>query len=653
MCGITGFWDTYNNDNLTKMEETVEKMTCMLVSRGPDDKGRWVDPETGIGLGHRRLAIIDLSDLAKQPMVSSSGRYIITYNGEIYNYLELRNQLINKGQKFIGSSDTDVILAAIENWGLDSALRKMIGMFAFALWDKADRKLFLVRDRLGEKPLYYGWMGKTFLFGSELKALRAHPSFKAEIDREALALYLKHNYVPAPYSIYKNVFKLLPGTYLVINSSDPDILPNSQPYWSMSQVLENALCSPYQGTEEEAVRELDHLLREVIKGQMIADVPLGAFLSGGIDSSTVVSIMQAISSKPVKTFSIGFREAGYNEAHYAASVARHLGTDHTELYVTPAEAMEVIPKLPTLYDEPFSDSSQIPTYLVAALARQHVTVSLSGDGGDELFGGYNRYFWGRDIWSKIGWMPLAIRRSLSVVLKGFPPSYWDKLLSISRPILPGPLRQPQAGAKVHKLAEILALESPRIMYQGLISHWKDPATVIGVTDYPQMPVFDNSRLVFDSFVEWMMYLDAVTYLPDDILVKVDRACMGVSLESRVPLLDHRVVEFAWRLPLNMKIQGLEGKRILREVLYQYVPRELIERPKMGFGVPIGEWLQGPLKDWANDMLDVNRLKNEGYLNSEPIQTMWQEHLSGKKNWQYHLWDILMFQAWLHDNAKII
>lgn len=646
MCGITGFWDISKNAHPTNMEETIERMTSMLGARGPDDKGKWMDPKAGIALGHRRLAVIDLSDLAKQPMASASGRYIITYNGEIYNYLKLRSQLEKKGARFTGSSDTEVILAAIEAWGLESSLQKMIGMFAFALWDKADRKLFLARDRLGEKPLYYGWMGRTFLFGSELKALRVHPSFKAEVDREVLALYLRYNYVPAPYSIYKNIFKLNPGTFLVIDSCNPGAMPDPQPYWSMSQALETAVQNPYTGSEEDAILELDTLLRSVIKGQMISDVPLGAFLSGGIDSSTVVAIMQAISSNPVKTFSIGFREDDYNEAHYAAAVARHLGTDHTELYVTPAEAMEVIPKLPSLYDEPFSDSSQIPTYLVAALARQHVTVCLSGDGGDELFGGYNRYFWGRDIWRKVGWMPLAMRRGLSAVLKSFPPSYWDKVLSISRPILPGPLRQPQAGAKVHKLADVLAVESPQIMYQGLISHWQDPTIVRGIIDYFQLPVCNKSRPGLDGFVEWMMCMDTVTYLPDDILVKVDRASMGVSLESRVPLLDHRVVEFAWRLPLSMKIQGLEGKRILRRVLYQYVPRELIERPKMGFGVPIGKWLQGPLKDWANDLLNVDRLKNEGFLNPEPIQEMWQEHLSGKKDWQYHIWDVLMFEAWL-------
>lgn len=649
MCGIAGFWDISKNAHPANMEEIIEGMTHMLGYRGPNDKGKWIDPEAGIALGHRRLAVIDLSDLAKQPMLSYSGQYIITYNGEIYNYLELRNQLEKKGVRFIGSSDTEVILAAIEAWGLELALRKMIGMYAFALWDKANRKLFLVRDRLGEKPLYYGWMGQTFLFGSELKALREHPSFKAEVDREVLALYLRYNYVPAPYSIYKNIFKLIPGTYLVIDLSNSGALADPQPYWSMSQVLETAIQHPYTGSKEDAVLELDNLLRSVIKGQMISDVPLGAFLSGGVDSSTVVAIMQAISSNPVKTFSIGFREEDYNEAHYAASVAKHLGTQHTELYVTPAEAMEVITKLPALYDEPFSDSSQIPTYLVAALARQHVTVCLSGDGGDELFGGYIRYFWGRDIWRKIGWMPLAMRRRWSAILKRFPPSFWDKLLYLSRPILPGPLRKPQAGAKVHKVAEILALENPQCMYQGLISHWQDPTIVKGIVDYPQLPVCNKSRPGLDGFIEWMMYLDAVTYLPDDILVKVDRACMGVSLESRVPFLDHRVVEFAWRLPLSMKINGREGKRILRNVLYQYVPHELIERPKMGFGVPIGKWLQGPLKDWANDLLDVNRLKNEGYLNPEPIQEMWQEHLSGKKDWQYHIWDVLMFEAWLQDS----
>lgn len=650
MCGICGFIETDILNNETR-QNIIKHMIDALVHRGPDDSGYWLDDTSGITLGHRRLSIIDLSPLGHQPMLSVSERYVLVYNGEIYNFQKLRRCLQAEGCYFSGQSDTEVILASIEKWGLEKSVQKFVGMFAFALWDRREKLLHLVRDRIGEKPLYYGWIGETFLFGSELKALRSHLKFNTDIDRNVLALYLRYNYVPAPYSIYKNIFKLIPGTIITICPDRPGYLPEPKPYWSAIKAVEYGERNRFSGTDKEATAVLDGLLKDSIKGQMIADVPLGAFLSGGIDSSTVVALMQAQSSRQVKTFSIGFTESDYDEAKYAKAVAAHLGTDHTELYVTPNEAVDVIPRIPQIYDEPFADSSQIPTFLVASIARRHVTVSLSGDGGDELFGGYNRYFWGRSIWKKIGWMPIPLRNLISGTITLLSPGTWDNIFNVASPILPKLLRQRQPGDKIHKLANILNSKTPDGMYQKLVSLW----------DYSTNVVFDSSEHIHDAFLgktssslndftEHMMYLDLISYLPDDILVKVDRACMGVSLESRVPFLDHRIVEYAWRLPLHMKIRNGQGKWLLRQVLYQYVPQELIERPKMGFGIPIDSWLRGPLKEWASSLLDRKRLEHEGYFNPEPICNVWQEHLSGSKNLQYHLWGVLMFQAWL-DSLK--
>ena len=646
MCGISGFLECNTGNTEDSFKIIIEKMNATLVHRGPDNSGCWYDIEAGIALGHRRLSIIDLSPEGNEPMISASGRYVITYNGEIYNYRELRRELETAGWQFRGNSDTEVMLAAFENWGLASSVERFIGMFAFALWDRQERCLSLVRDRLGEKPLYYGWQGNTFLFASELKALRAYPGFHANIDRDAVALLMRYAYIPTPYSIYKGIKKLVPGTILTITRDKPGHYPQPVPYWSLKQVVEASLAAPYTGSDEETIIHLDDLLSNVIKHQMISDVPLGAFLSGGIDSSTIVAIMQAQSSIPVKTFSIGFYEQAYNEAQYAREVAGYLGTEHTELYVTPEEAMEVIPRLPELYDEPFADSSQIPTHLVAALARQRVAVSLSGDAGDELFGGYNRYFWGRSIWNKVGWLPRPLRFAGAGALRMLPPAVWDKIFIGLESVLPGRFRQRLPGDKVHKLAEILAVRSPEAMYNSLVSTWKNPEElVIGATEPVTVLTEPRQWADISDFTLRMMYLDTLSYLPDDILVKVDRACMGVSLESRVPFLDHRVVEFAWQLPLEMKIRNGEGKWILRQVLYKYVPRELIDRPKMGFGVPIDSWLRGPLKEWAEDLINENRLLHEGFFQPEMIKKIWAEHLSGIRNWQYYLWPVLMFQAW--------
>lgn len=641
MCGITGIM----GQSTTELTSCVRDMVASIRYRGPDDFGIWCDERVGIGLGHARLSILDLSPEGHQPMVSASGRYVIVFNGEIYNFAELRSELEVVGQKFRGHSDTEVMLAAFEEWGIEKAVPRFVGMFAFALWDRHTRTLTLGRDRLGEKPLYYGWQGETFLFGSELKALRAHPAFRAEVDRNALALLLRHNYIPAPYSIYQGISKLLPGCLLTVSLSQRN--PQIAPYWSGKQAIEAGLTHPFEGSESAAVSALEALLKDAVGQQMVADVPLGAFLSGGVDSSTVVALMQAQSSRPVKTFTIGFHEEGYDEAQHAKLVARHLGTEHTELYVMPKEAMDVIPRLPALYDEPFSDSSQIPTFLVSELARRHVTVSLSGDGGDELFGGYNRYFWATNIWRRVGWVPQPLRAALAGALTALPPSAWNGVFGGLSRFLPVGWRYANPGDKLHKLAEILAVRTPEEIYLGLVSHWKQPTEIVRGTHEPPTVLTDPARWAdLPDFEQRMMYLDQMTYLPDDILTKVDRAAMGVALETRVPLLDHRVVEFAWSLPLSMKIRHGQGKWLLRQVLYRHVPKELMERPKMGFGVPIDMWLRGPLKGWAEELLDEARMQREGYFNPRPIREKWEEHLSCRRNWSYYLWDVLMFQAWL-------
>jgi len=646
MCGIAGFFDTsasYGNDELAGI---VRSMADTLRHRGPDDAGVWVDEMTGVALGHRRLSIIDLSPSGHQPMASRCGRFVIVYNGEVYNFPDIREELEAKGHRFVGGSDTEVILAAISHWGLDEAVKRFNGMFAFALWDKRERNLHLVRDRIGIKPLYYGWLGKVFLFGSELKALRRFPGFAAEIDRESLCLFLRHNYIPAPRSIYKGFYKLRPGYVLTVR--EPGNAEETV-YWSLKDVAEKGLSDTYPRREEEAVEELDALLRDAVKRRMVSDVPLGAFLSGGYDSSTVVALMQVQSSRPVRSFTIGFNEKGYNEAHYAKKVAQHLGTEHTELYITPKEAMDVIPRLPEIYDEPFSDSSQIPTFLVSQLTRRHVTVSLSGDGGDELFAGYNRYFFGRSIWKKVGWWPRGVRSTAAGILRNIPVSFWSGLERLEA-FLPERAHIPQLDDKAKKVAEIISAKDAGEFYHSLVSHWKHPIEVVaGVTE--DLDRFNNlwSGVEFSDITQRMQYLDLVTYLPDDILVKVDRASMEVSLEARVPILDHRVVEFAWRLPLSMKLRKGRGKWLLRQVLYRYVPRKLMERPKMGFGVPIEQWLRGPLREWGEELLDEQRLRQEGFFDPAPIRRMWEEHLSGKRRWHYYLWDILMFQAWMERN----
>ena len=656
MCGIAGQLDLDRSRREAELREQTQRMVATLRHRGPDDEGVWVDAEAGVALASRRLAILDLSPAGHQPMTSSSGRYVAAFNGEIYNHLELRRELESQAADSAlalrGHSDTEVMLAAFEHWGVEGTLPRLNGMFALALWDGRERILYLARDRFGEKPLYYGWMGDVLLFGSELKALRAHPAFRGEIDREAVAFNLRYAYVPAPLSIYKGIAKLPPATFVKVRSGHRE---GSAParYWSVREVAQRGLADPYRGKEEEAAEELDALLRDAVRLRMISDVPLGAFLSGGIDSSTIVALMQAQSHRPVRTFSIGFYEADYNEAKHAHAVAHHLRTEHTELYVTPQEAMDVVPLLPTLYDEPFADSSQIPTFLVSKLARDSVTVSLSGDGGDEIFGGYTRYVLGRRVWERMRLAPGPLRRLTAGGITGVSPRFWNALSQTAGPALPRSWRQRLAGDKMHKLADVLRTRNPQAMYLRLASLWSEPESiVVGVPGDTTADFLQRQWPSFPRFEQNAMYLDSVNYLPDDILVKVDRASMGVSLEGRIPFLDPRVVEFAWRLPFAMKIRRGHGKWILRRVLHRYVPRELVERPKMGFGVPIGDWMRGPLRHWAESLLDESRLRQEGFFDPRPIRKQWEEHLSCRYDAQYPLWSVLMFQAWLAHSREV-
>lgn len=652
MCGITGFLQPAGFA-LDTAQSQARQMANAIRYRGPDDAGVWADGAAGVALAHRRLAIVDLSPAGHQPMASASGRYQLVFNGEIYNHLALRKELTSRGGalRWRGHSDTETLLAGFEAWGIVETLQRCIGMFAIAVWDRQAHVLTLARDRMGEKPLYYGWQGSgeraCFLFGSELKALRAHPAFAAGINRDALALYMRHNAVPAPHSIYSGIHKLPPAHWLQVSAAARE--PTIQQYWSLVDVAMAGQRAPLNGSPAAVTDELEALLQDAVRQQLMSDVPLGAFLSGGVDSSAVVALMQAQSSQPVRTFSIGFNETGYDEAVYAKAVAQHLGTDHTELYVTAQQALDVIPRLPVLYDEPFADASQIPTFLVSQLARQHVTVALSGDAGDELFGGYTRYQMTAAWWKKLTSVPSIARRTCAAGIRTLSPAAWNTLLRPTRPLLPRSLRLANMGDKLHKGAGVLTARSVDELYLGLVTHWQPDSVVLGGHEpvtvlrcAPPLPGLDA--------IQRMMALDAITYLPDDILTKVDRAAMANSLETRVPFLDHRVVELAWRIPLALKLRDGVGKWVLRQVLYRYVPKTLIERPKMGFGVPIDTWIRGPLRDWAEALLDESRLRRDGFFNPQAIRQKWAEHLSGQRNWKYHLWDVLMFQAWLDSDC---
>jgi asparagine synthase (glutamine-hydrolysing) len=640
MCGIAGFLDPQRSGGELELGQVAVRMANALRHRGPDDQGTWTDAQAGLALGHRRLAIVDLTHEGHQPMESADGRYVMVFNGEIYNFQTLRTELEGRGHCFRGHSDTEVMLAAFCEWGIRASLQRCIGMFALAVWDQQSGTLHLGRDRVGEKPLYYGWSGGVFVFGSELKSLRAHPRWRAAIDRRAVALLTRYGYIPAPFSIYENIYKLIPGCLLTLTESQAHSRrsANPEPYWSPQTVAEAGIARPFKGTESEAEEQLRALLLDSVHQQMVADVPLGAFLSGGIDSSLIVALMQAQSRKPIKTFSIGFHQIGFDEAPHAKAVARHLRTDHTEFYVRPGQLREVISRLPTIYDEPFADASQIPTLLLCELARSWVTVSLSGDAGDELFGGYEDYRKAQRIWPVIQRVPRSLRSSLSRALG-------TSAAGLNLPIRPRAVRH--LLRRLVNLSEVLPMTSDRALYQLLMSPNREPLAWLKSKEEP--PTRFDDLLPWDNFPELlhrMTYLDFVSYLPDDILVKVDRAAMAVSLETRIPLLDHRVIEFAWTLPNSLKQRGGRGKWLLRQVLYQYVPRALVERPKQGFGVPIAAWLRGPLRPWAEALLSGTRLREEGFFDEKTVSQRWGEHLAGIRDWGQALWPILTFQAWL-------
>jgi asparagine synthase (glutamine-hydrolysing) len=649
MCGFAGVVDPAGSRTADALSDVARAMADTLLHRGPDDGGVWVDPLAGVALGARRLAVLDLSTEGHQPMTSASGRFVLAYNGEIYNFRALRARLVAAGSAFRGGSDTEVLLAAIERWGVEPALQELNGMFAFALWDRTERQLHLGRDRLGEKPLYFGWVGGALVFGSELKALRRYPGFRPAVDRRTLARYLEAGYVPAPYSIYEGVSQLLPGTFLTIGTeAHARRAATLTRYWSAFDVAANGASRPCRASPAEITDRLEDLLGDAIAMRLRADVPVGAFLSGGIDSSTVVALMRSQSSGPVRSFTIAFDDPAYDESAYAAAVARHLGTDHTELRLTAGDARDVIARLPQLYDDPFADSSQIPTYLVSRLAREHVTVALSGDGGDELFGGYNRHAWGGPVWSAIGGLPLPLRRAAAGLLRAATPSTWDALFALGGPLLPRRFRLRNPGVKLHKLAGVLPAANSDELYRILTAAWTHPRDLVrGLADLTDEDEAQRAApAAVTDLASQMMYLDLVGYLPDDILVKLDRASMGVSLETRVPMLDHRVVEMAWRIPASLKIKDGTSKWVLRQVLRRHVPDELVDRPKTGFGLPIGAWLRGPLEKWAEELLAPDRLEADGYLEPSTVQRGWREHLSGRRDLEAKLWPVLMFQAWL-------
>ena len=661
MCGIAGFIDVSGRRPEGGAWRVAAAMAECLRHRGPDDAGTWADEAAGVAFGFRRLAVLDLSEAGRQPMISRDGRLVLMLNGEIYNHAALRSQLTrDEAGGWSGHSDTETLLACCAAWGIERTLERVVGMFALALWDRRARRLYLARDRFGEKPLYYGWTHKAFVFGSELTALRRYPGFDNPIDPDVLGLYMQFGHVPAPYAIYRHIYKVQPGCLLSLAPEDAAAPPPHAPlapaqrgslrlqrYWSLAEVAARGLAAPPVG-EREAVDRPHAAVIDAVRLQSIADVPLGAFLSGGIDSSLIVALMQAQSGRPVKTFTIGFDEPAFNEAPYAEAVARHLGTDHTELYLSAQQARDVIPQLPQIYAEPLADASQIPAYLVSRLARRHVTVALSGDGGDELFGGYPQHYWWPRVWRRLQRLPKPLRARLGSLVQHVPAAAWDRLARA----LPATRRMAQPGDKAHRFGEYARrADSVAELYRALLGAWPpDVRVVCGAA--PLETVLDQAG-AWQPHAEpahRIMLWDGLTRLPDEMLHKVDRAAMAVGLETRAPFLDHRVAELAWTLPLDLKVRGGTGKWILRRLLDRHVPRPLVERPKAGFDVPIEAWLRGPLRDWAEELLNESTLRAQGYLDPAAIRQIWLEHLAGRRNWRKRLWTVLMFQAWLSQRA---
>lgn len=642
MCGIAGFIE--RGGLSAKASASLRAMTDAIEHRGPDDEGHWLDAHSGVALGHRRLAIIDLSPAGHQPMHAPSGRFVLIFNGEIYNHHQLRQRLEKEGHAPIwrGHSDTEVLLACFDRWGVKRTLEEANGMFAIALWDRIDSRLTLARDRAGEKPLYYGWQGNTFVFASELKAITAHPDFCKSIDRNAVAAFMRVGYVPAPLSIWQGIAKLQPAHRIDILMDDPKPAA-SRAYWDIHSIAAQGAASPARDCPE-LVDELDTLLRDSVRLRMEADVPLGAFLSGGVDSSVITALMQTQSSRPVQTFSIGFAERDYDESGYARAVAQHLGTEHSELRVSTAEAQAILPLIPQIWDEPFADASQIPTYLVNALARGKVTVALSGDGGDELFAGYNRHVLGAKIWNQFGSLPQPIRKTIAAALAH--PATGNAAARVSRSTGIGG-RVAGLAERLPKIAAVMAADTPADAYARLVAQWQAEEHPVLDAEWhgrgPEVPAFSDFRNA-------MLFLDTVTFLPDDILTKVDRAGMAVSLEGRIPFLDHRLMEFAWRVPMTAKVRDGRGKHILREVLYRYVPAALIDRPKAGFAVPVGDWIVGALRDWAEELLSPKKLESQGVLNADIVRANWKEFKNGNRALLPRLWCVLMFQAWYQEQG---
>lgn len=643
MCGIAGFYNLKSDKDDAQCLKIAQAMEQAIAHRGPDANDIWADPDLPLVLAHRRLAIIDLSDDGRQPMASPTGRYMVVYNGEIYNYLELQKELEAQGRQFKSRSDTEVMLAAFEHWGINQALQKINGMFAIVLWDRKERQLHFIRDRFGKKPLYVGWAGNDLVFASELKSFHAHPDFVPEINRDALAIYMHYGYLQAPYSVFKNIWQMLPAGRMTLDvtslKSGADLAEKMEIYWSLKSVAQNGLSRPDTADEDDIIEEFEVRFQTAVNQRMISDVPFGAFLSGGIDSSSVVALMQKNASVPVKTFSIGFEESAFNEAEHAKQIAKHLETNHQEFYVTGQDALDVIPKLPDIYDEPFSDQSQIPTYLISKLARDQVTVVLTGDGGDEILGGYDRHTKIPALWSKTGWVPYGLRKPLMGILSSVPESFYGALKS----------GNPHYGMQVKRALKLMGYRNAADIYDALVSSWpKDSAVVLDARE-PSIPLTDDKFWPQGlSFAEKMIFGDTLAYRSNDLMVKTDRASMAVALEARAPLMDYKLAEYSWQLPMKMKVRGGQGKWLLRQVLKRHVPESLYERPKMGFSVPLAEWLRGPLKGWADDLLSHETLKKQGFLDADPVTKQWQDFQQGAplQEAPKHLWSALMFQAWV-------